>query len=390
MKSQFLHRLYEPASPVASVYLDTSRDIDDPDPAIELRWRHLRDNLVAHEADTDTVQSIGTVVAGAGRDRDVTGRHGQAVFASAGRILLDERLPEPPARDTARYGVLPDVLPLLLQRAPDIPYAAVSLHRVHPTHDAEAQDELEVDHDVGRWPHNRVNSAAGHQRIPLGSWPQEAGRILGQLADAAPDDTPELVVIAGDSWAANTLIRLAPGRLARRIVRLREADHHRPEPGRAVLEKEVGLLMADRLADRDQHRVDAFLAGRARDQDTSEGLAATVAALQRGQAAALLISPALPALPPLWAGAAPTDLALSGAELEVFGVRYYWEESAADALVRAAVGTNTELIVVPPDQVALPDGVAVLPRYRDGGPEHSEARIAGSVPSGRVPNPSLE
>ncbi|MFD8480525.1 hypothetical protein [Kitasatospora sp. NPDC059673] len=382
MKSQFLHRLYEPDSPVASVYLDTSRDIDDPDRAIELRWRHLRENLLAHDADPDTVTAIDTVVAGAGMDRGVVGRHGQAVFAAAGRILLDERLAEPPTRDTARYGTLPDVLPLVLQRAPDIPYAALSLHRVHLPGGAGNGEELEIDHDVGRWPANRVNSTAVHRRIPLTGWAPEAERILGELANAAPDDAPELVVIAGDPWAANTMIRLAPGHLGRRIVRLRDTDRHRPEPGRAALEHEVAMLMADRLAGRDQHRLDAFLARRARDQDTAEGLADTTLILQRGQAAALLISRSLPSLPPLWVGAAPTDVALSAADLAAFGVGYSWEADAADALVRAAVGTNADLIVVPADQAAFAEGIAVLLRYRDAGHDHEDGQTAGSARRG--------
>ncbi|MFD8595637.1 hypothetical protein ACFV1L_11590 [Kitasatospora sp. NPDC059646] len=373
MKSQFLHRLYEPDSPVASVYLDTSRDdIDDPDRAIELRWRHLRENLLAHDADPDTVTAIDTVIAGAGAKRGVVGRHGQAVFAAAGRILLDERLAEPPTQDTARYGTLPDVLPLVLQRAPDLPYAAVSLHRVHPPGRTANGEELEIDHDLGRWPANRVNSTAVHRRIPLTDWAPEAERILGELASVAPDDAPELIVIAGHPWAANTMIRLAPGPLARRIVKLRDTEHHRPEPGRAVLEHEAALLMADRLAEPDQRRLDAFLTRRARDHDTAEGLADTTAILQRGQAAALLISRSLPSLPPLWVGPEPTDLALSAADLAAFGVGYSWETAATDALVRAAVGTHADLIVVPADQAAFTEGIAALPRYRDAGHDHED------------------
>ncbi|MGW2635258.1 hypothetical protein ACWC2K_39070, partial [Streptomyces chattanoogensis] len=57
MRLDFLEPLYKEAGPYASVYLDTSRDsaIEDPDAAIALRWRHLRDDLIAEGADPDSL-----------------------------------------------------------------------------------------------------------------------------------------------------------------------------------------------------------------------------------------------------------------------------------------------------------------------------------------------
>ncbi|MFG3223816.1 hypothetical protein ACGF07_03390 [Kitasatospora sp. NPDC048194] len=397
MKPLFLSRLYESVQPVASVYLDTSRDLDEPDRATALRWRGLRESLLAHGADEDSVHAIDHV---AGRDHGCAGRHGQAVFASAGRILLDECLPEPPPRDTARYGALPHVLPLLFQRAPDVPYAAVVVHRVHPPAEAgaAAEDELELEYDLGRWPRTRVNSTAVHRRIPLTGWVEDAERLLGELAGAVGGAT-ELVVLAGDAWAVNTMIRLAPAGLRGRFVRLRDTGLHRAEPGRAVLEHEVELLMADRLTEHDQRRLDAFLVRRAvgRRADgprtdhpaadhpgtersgtdgpgAAEGLAETVALLQRGQAAALFLNRPFPEPPPLWVGPRPTDLAPAAADLQAFGVGYYWEDEAGDALVRAAVGTGTDVIAVPADQAEFTDGLAALPRYGTAG---TTARTGG-------------
>lgn len=101
----------------------------------------------------------------------------------------------------------------------------------------------------------------------------------------------------------------------------------------------------------------------------TEGLAATVAALQRGQVAALLLN-----RPPgswsslrLWAGSQPTQLALTEAELMSFGVRAPREERADEALVRALVGTGAELVVVPESELRLYEGVGALLRYTDPG-----------------------
>jgi hypothetical protein len=126
VKLTFLDPLYATRGPYASVYLDTSRYIDDPDKAIGLRWRHLRDELTAQGADAAGIAALAEAV---GDDREISGRHGQAIFATHGRLVLKEELPQSPVRDSACYGAVPDAMPLAIQHAPDIPYAAVTVHR---------------------------------------------------------------------------------------------------------------------------------------------------------------------------------------------------------------------------------------------------------------------
>lgn len=361
MRLQFLNPLYARPGPLASVHLDTSRDLDDPDRAIELRWRNLRERLLAHDADQATVGAIAGVI---GTDRAVAGRHGQAIFAAHGRLVLAECLPEPPAQDNARYGIVPDALPLALQHTPDIPYAAVLVHRVHAVETDSTEDQLEIDHETGSWPATRV--APGERwfrRVPAEDWPKEAEQLVAQLVESVDSSGTEVIVLAGDPWGTNTVIRAAPTRLQDRFVRLRDGTHRRPEPGRALLEAELGALLTDRMSQHDQRLLDAFLAQRVHHRDEAEGLPAAVSALQRGQAQALVLNrPARPARN-LWVGMAPNQLALSGADLKSFGLSYYWEEDGDAALIRATVGTRAELIAVPEHQLSLRDGVAVLLRY---------------------------
>lgn len=99
----------------------------------------------------------------------------------------------------------------------------------------------------------------------------------------------------------------------------------------------------------------------------TEGLAATVAALQRGQVAALLLNRPPGSSLRLWTGSQPTHLALTEAELMSFGVRAPREERADEALVRALVGTGAELVVVPESELRLYEGVGALLRYTDPG-----------------------
>ncbi|MBT2442759.1 hypothetical protein J7E93_22130 [Streptomyces sp. ISL-36] len=382
MKLQFLTPLYDHPGPVASVYLDTSTDLGDPARAVELRWRRLQRRLLAHDADEPTVEAVEEAI---DADSEVAGRHGRAIFATDGRLVLSERLPEPPVRDSARYGMLPDALPLALQRAPDIPYAAVVVHRVHAprphgprvhgprvhgpqahgTEPGGAEDVLEVTYEPGRWPTSRVASARrSHHRTPVEDWRREAGRLLARLTDGVHTERPEVIGLSGDPWAVNSLIGLAPRHLHGHVVKLRDAHPRRPDPGRALLEEELGALFADRLSEHDRIQVDAYLGRRARDAGRVEGLAATVSALQRGQVRTLILNEPLSLPQPLWAGTAPTHLALSGEDLNAFGVADYWEEPAAGAaLIRAAAGTHAELVVVRREDLDLADGLAVLLRY---------------------------
>ncbi|WP_137991415.1 hypothetical protein [Streptomyces vilmorinianum] len=372
MKLQFLDPLYAHPGPIASACLDTSRDVGDPDRAIELRLRSLRESLLAHDADEATVGALASAV---GTDRDVAGRHGQALFAAHGSLLLAQCLPEPPARDSARFGMLPDVLALALQHAPDLPYAAVVLNRVHPAGPGRGDDEgegdreggleLELEHERGRWPISRVAPGPrGHRRVPVEGWPKEAEQLLAELVDGVETDGTEAIVPAGDPWAVNSLIRAAPRALQGRFVKLEHGRPRRPEPGRALLEDELAGLFAGRLPDHDRHLLDSYTGQRARHPEYVEGLAAAVGALQRGQARALFLNRPVRHTGHLWVGAAPTHLALSGEELSAFGLHYYWEEPAAGAaLLRAAAGTQAELVVLPEEEVPLEDGVAVLLRY---------------------------
>ncbi|WP_149827340.1 hypothetical protein [Streptomyces tailanensis] len=85
MRLHFLDALYAMPGPYASVYVDTSRDIDDRDKAIELHSRHARSDLIELGADPATAEVSAAAV---GTDADLPGRHGQALFATHGELVL--------------------------------------------------------------------------------------------------------------------------------------------------------------------------------------------------------------------------------------------------------------------------------------------------------------
>jgi hypothetical protein len=370
VKLSFLDPLYSTPGPLAGVYLDTSRDIDDPDRAIELRWRHLREELAAQGADNVTVSALASAV---GTNRQVSGRHGRALFASQGRLVLAEELPEPPVRDTALFGEIPDAMPLAVQHAPDLPYVAVTMNRQglqEPDAKAGRQgaDEMVALFQAGRWPMSRVAPQPLHQRgFPTQHGHDGAAGLAKELADLVHRSGAEVIVLGTEPeepWARGALVNRLPQSLRDRIIMVAcGGGQPEPEAGRALLEEGLDKVLSGRLNARDRMHADMYQAQRARHPAASDGMAAAVAALQRGQAQALLLNrPAEPS-PRLWSGTNPTQISQTPGDLRAFGAPSVREEPAESALIRAVVDTGAEVIVVPREDLPMDQGVGVLLRY---------------------------
>ncbi|MDT0343579.1 baeRF2 domain-containing protein [Streptomyces litchfieldiae] len=368
MKLSFLDPLYASPGPYASVYLDTSGDIGDPEKAIELRWRHVRDDLTGQGADAATIQALAEAMGG---DAARPGRHGQALFAARGRLLLVAELPEPPAREVARFGPLPEAMPLVFQRAPDIPYAAVVIQRPGPEEIAAGPGELHVELEIGRWPTSRVTPGPRVRRFfPPQTWREGASQVVDDLADrSAGHPPPDVVVVCGPVEERGILVNQLPAALRPHVIALdpgtEGTDEEATDPGQALLERRLSARFRDRLSARDATQTDLFLAQRARAPGESEGIVATVGALQRAQARALLVNPSADLTVRLWIGAEPTEIGLAAAELAQFGVRSAEERTAGAALLRAAARTGAELVVVPEEKFTMDGRLGVLLRYTE-------------------------
>ncbi|WP_327364206.1 MULTISPECIES: baeRF2 domain-containing protein [unclassified Streptomyces] len=362
MRLSFLEPLYTESGPFASVYLDTSRDVEQPDRAVALRWRRLREDLTRQGADRAL---LGVLEEAVGTDAEVPGMHGQAIFAANGSLVMDGELPRPPAHDSARYSTLPDAMPLVTQHLPEIPYLAVVVHYGGlPT--AETHGLVRVEAESGTWPASTVTPGERlHHEVAVATWHDSAVRLGHRLDAWARRTHADAVVVAGDEWAGNVLVRRLPHALRGKVVRVGGSTP--TDTGRALLEPQLGSVFRGRMAEHDRDLVNIFIGRRALGGPVTEGLEPTVAALQRGQVSALLLNRPPAASLRLWTGPRPTQLALAEEELVSFGVRATREEPADEALVRALVGTAAELVVVPEDELGLDEGVGALLRYADPG-----------------------
>ncbi|MGW1030235.1 baeRF2 domain-containing protein [Streptomyces sp. NPDC002577] len=365
MKLYFLDTLYARPGPFASVYVDTSRDTDskdkDPDKAIELRRRHARAHLVELGADPATADAVADAIGSTGTG--LPSRHGQALFATQGELLLTEELPEPPPVDKINYALLPDAMPLTLQHAPDIPYAAAVLTRGTPEDIDPAPGDVQIALQTGRWPSSSVAPRrVTCLRMPIHQWPLEAERLAGELTHLMDLGHADTLVLCGDSWARGVLAGRLPAPVRRRVTTV-PGNGRGTETGRALLEPQLAALFRGRVSAHDRDRLDSFAAQRARRTHAGcEGLPATVAALQRGQADALVVNHPTDDWPEIWLGTAPDEIALSSAGLHTFGATGHEKQPADAALLSAAVCSGAELIVVSREETPLEDGIGVLVR----------------------------
>ncbi|WP_449345030.1 baeRF2 domain-containing protein [Streptomyces narbonensis] len=125
-------------------------------------------------------------------------------------------------------------------------------------------------------------------RVPVATWHRTCVRLGHRLDERARRAHANAVVVGGDEWACNVLLRRLPHTLRDKTVRVGG-----PTPthtGRALLEPQLDGVFRGRMAAHDRELVDVFIGRRALNGPVAEGLAATVTALQRGQVAALLLN----------------------------------------------------------------------------------------------------
>lgn len=110
----------------ASVYLDASHDTEDAAHAIELRWRAAREELERAGADEATLDAIADVATGPPQS---SGSHGLAIFATDGRVVHTDVLPDPPRTPLARWDPLPHAMPAVAQRGERVAWLRVVVDR---------------------------------------------------------------------------------------------------------------------------------------------------------------------------------------------------------------------------------------------------------------------
>jgi len=361
MDLQFLRPLYEGFGGYVSVYLDTSRDAEDPATAVDLRWRSARDRLASAGADDATLDAL----AGVMTSQVAPGR---AAFGRGGEVVLTEPLPHPPRREIARLAPLPHVMPLLAQRGPRVPHLQVmARHDGGEIASVTGAGLVEDEEVTGTgWPVHKTKGGGWaqlrYQRSTEEAWETNAKELAGRVTAAAREVGAELIVVGGDPVARTLLVRqLGPDLAAITVVIDREVS---ADSGQVA--RDADQALADHSERRSRERFEHWRTQLAHDRGVA-GLAAAMAALRDGGVAELVIADHPESAATAWIGPRGTDLAEAAAELTGRGVPDPVADRADAALARALATTDASLYFLPGELATGPeapqDGVGATLRF---------------------------
>ncbi|MBB6374341.1 hypothetical protein BKA01_001563 [Pseudonocardia eucalypti] len=362
------------AGPFATVYLDGSHQDPGATQAIELAWRDARAGLRSDGADEATLGALDDVVASIARaERRDPGWTGWLLVAAEGTVRLCRALPHAPDPPRARWAMVPDVLPALIE----LPEPVELVLAVVDAQGAEISVGQHVRQlDTGRHPLHPVHGG-GLAHLPMRRRVEEnqrasARRVAHALEAEVSNVGGDLLVLAGETQSRSRVYRELTGR-ARAVVEQAEHGGRAPGSDDDALAEEVARLVDGRIADERRTAFERWQrhAG-GHEHMAVEGLQPVFDAFQAGLVDALYLDPSALAGREAWIGAEPGQVSAVPEPLLELGLCASGPVPSADALVRAAAGTGSTLHLLDEEGADLVerrpvDGVGAILRAETAG-----------------------
>jgi hypothetical protein len=363
-----LAKLFTVDGPFVSIYLDTTSDVENAAQRLDLKWQNVQRDLDAEGVDRATIEALD-----ASRGEHSAGDT-RVLVAAHGAVQLATSLPSALPRDIVRIGPLPHLLPLVEALSMRVPHVVVLADRkgadvlayasAYPMSGTPAET-ASVTND--RFPDRKVHAggwaAKRYSNDVEETWEHSARDVAALVDRVSRDVDARVVMLSGDERAVQLVRQHLPSALDE-LVTVVGGGGRAVDGGEDVVADGVRAALGDRLARDTMLALEEFSEQRGRGDRACEGLAATVAALRMAQVATLLVSDAFDRDTSVWCGPEATHLAVSADELTALGIDDPAETSAADALVRAALGTGTEIRFVPAGVEQAPaEGVGGILRF---------------------------
>jgi hypothetical protein len=362
-----LAELYRRAGSVSTVYADVTQDTSDPRRTKPLHQRTVREALAeagAPEVDAAIIIDLLEEPPGVG------GPVSRLLVVREGTVELNEVLSgDPLAELLVGYGPVPSLIPLLIQRPRDIRYVVaevgrdggeISLFRVSrpdPIAERDVRGDTEFITKVGAEDDFLANGRYQHHTEEI--WKRNEAQVAEAIDEVVKDSGAELLVVTGDVRARQLLVDQLGQDLDAGRPEL-PATTRQVDASREELDAELHRSIAGILAAEEYDALQRLETGR------NDGLAETdfagvVRALQQAQVDTLLVTSGSTQMPTLialdrepWV-AVTSDEALGAGELGAV--------PAADALVRAAILTDAQVIVVSPTELPAGASAAAVLRW---------------------------
>jgi hypothetical protein len=346
--------LFAADGPFVTVYLDARSDRPNAQQTLELRWKSVRADLGAQGASDEDLAALDAAVTASTH----IGGDTLALVAAGGRVLLDRHLPEPPARDAGRIGLLPWVGPLVETAQTLLPHVVVIAERtgaeiygfdssgrgISEEVVASSNEDVELV-KVGGWSQRR------YENRQVNTWEENAKEVAEEVAVIAKQVGAHVIGVRGDVHAVRLLKDALPSDVSG-LVRDLDGHGHLGEPHRlvdTVVSEETVAVLQEYKEEKGQHDRAAVTPAR------------VIEALQATAVQALLVHDDPEDQRTAWFGPSAFHLGLDRATLEAMGVEAPQEARLVDVCIRAALGTSAEVRIVP--SAVLDGGLGAILRH---------------------------
>lgn len=358
-------KLYVADGPFVSAYVGARSAVENAQQMYETTWRNLERELADQGVDQATVEAV----AGARGTHDEGDT--RAVIASNGSVHLARSLPGSLPGDLVRVSPLPHVAPLVDAASRVRPHVVALIDRTGADVYAYAESETEIAdftvvrgdaadirkvHGAGGWAMRRMQARAEE------GWEHNAKEIADAIERACRDIDATLIVVAGDDREIELVRGDLPAEqrgIVEQVSGGRGADGSNGHVFEQVAEKLEERRTKDVIA-----VLERYEENRGRGTLAADGLAAVIGALRGSQVDTLLLTEDWTGDERVWFGPEAVHLGATKDELGAMGVDEPAQTVAIDALLRAAVATNAEVVRVPGGLEQSPrGGVGALLRF---------------------------
>lgn len=366
MKLPWLKTALEQDGPFVTVYLDTSRINPQAAAELSIRWGQMRHQLAAEGAPEQLLEQIEETVL---EPPKIGGRHGRALLAAGGEIVLNRVLPVPPLTQTAHCGDVPQLLPLVQltpqavsQLLVEVDRAGADLHLRSAENPSIPQAANGLGEDaVVEGEHDELSkSKSGGGSSPHGwrtsnfearvedSWERNAEAVAATVNRIVTEHQPDMVLVTGDVRA----LGLLEAELSKEV---RSRLHHVPGGTRGVsmeresFREELARVTREFVNARQRALAEQFHENQQRGSESVAGAAETAEVLERGQVEELLFV----------IGREPKNI---------------------EPLIRQAITTDAGISALESEVATITEGVGALLRWRDDAtPSTSLSSMSGDA-----------
>jgi Bacterial archaeo-eukaryotic release factor family 2 len=370
MDVTFLASVTDHAGPCATVCADVTHTTENADTELDLRVRALADRLAEQGAPEGVVEAVRGRLLEGNEGGEAGTYRGRAVVAGPdGTVLFDAPLADAPRTETAEWAPLPDLVTVLRALPGRIPRIVVVADRVGaditvatapglPSLEKTIEGETHLIRkvQVGGWAHHR------YQHNAENVWIHNVQQVIDEIDTLVEQSGARFVLVAGDVRARQIFTDRATPKIQAVLV---ETDEGGRAEGadRSGIERRVEELVAENEAAEFARVLEQVEAASAHGLALT-GTAPVVEALRKAQVETLVLADE-PADEQLYIGTGPLEIGVSQEDMAALGVTDAAQVPAERALLRAAVGSNAGVVVVP--RSAMPGGVpvAAVLRYTD-------------------------